>query len=390
MPIWNPVCKVFIEGVEYTGDTIANVSINYGKKDQTENFRASHASISLVSDGAGLGITLQNRVTIYLQDSLANDELIFTGDISDINIQMLAPDWIQTNLTLVSPLAHLGRKLVGYSGYPEQYEGERIDDILFEAGQITWLQAGGTWASQTGTWMQYESISGSIDTGLTLLHSWNLDAGFVTDFLNICELSGLGWLYESTDGKMNYDDISARSLRQLALGWEVISPDDVLLSGTQADISTQFTTTAVQVSSYNNQHTYLGLLNAGVGEFGKLYEDFETWIKNTSDLELWMKWYLIRFGNDFPVLSSFTIPLSQLSNAQRDVMIGIYNGLPVQITGLPAAISATAFQGYIEGWSWRITEGEAMLTLNISPKAYSDWKATGPGIASLFTLTELT
>jgi len=386
--MWNPVCKVFIEGIEYSGDTLSDVGITYGKRDQTERFSSSYDSISLVSDGNGLPIGLQQRVTIYLQDSANTDELIFTGDISDINIEMLAPDWVQTNLTLVSPLAHLGRKLVGYSGYSEEYEGERIDAILFEAGQRTWLQVSGTWASQTGTWLQYESVSGNIDTGLTTLHSYNLDPGFVTDFLNICELSGQGWLYESTDGKMNYDDIKGRYDRQIALGWEAISPDDVLLSGTQADISSQFTTTAVQVSSYNDQFTYLGTINAGVGEFGKLYEDYDTWIKNQLDLETWMKWFLTRFGNDYPVLSSFTIPLSQLTGVQRDVMIGMTNGLPVQITGLPVAISPSAYQGYVEGWSWRIVQGEAMITLNISPKQYSYWAASAPG-PSNFTFTSL-
>lgn len=386
--VWNPVCKVFVGATEYTGDTIANVSITYGKKDQTEKFRSSYASISLVSDGAGLPIALKNRVRIYLQDSASSDQLIFTGEVSDISIEMLAPDWVQTNLTLMSPLAHLGRKLVGYDGYSEQYEGERIEAILYEAGQRTWLQAGGTWAEQLGTWLQYESVSGNIDTGLTTLHAYNLEAGYVTDFLNICELSGLGFLYETTDGLMNYGDIKDRYDRQIALGWETIDPDDALLAGTRADISTQYTTTAVQVSNYNDQHTYLGSINSGVAGLGFLYEDYNTWIKNKLDLETWMEWFLTRYGNDYPVLSSFTIPLSQLSIAQRDVMIGMTSGLPVEITGLPTAISSGAYQGYVEGWSWRITQGEAMISLNISPKQYSYWAASAPA-PSGFTFEEL-
>lgn len=377
--MWNPVCKVFINGgTEYTSDTIADVSITYGKKDQTENFRASYASISLVSDGAGLPIVLNDKVIIKLQDSTNTDVTIFTGKVLDISIEMLAQDWIVTRLNLLSPLAHLGRRLVGYDGYAEQYEGERIEAILYEAGQITWLEAAGDWQDQVGTWNQYEGISGSIDTGLTTLHAYNLEPGYVTDFLNICEISGLGFLYESTDGKMNYGDIKDRYDRQIALGWETIDPDNVLLSGTRADISSQFTSTAVEVSNYNNQHTYLGTINSGVQQFGKLYETVDTWIKNKLDLETWMKWFLTRYGNDYPVLSSFTIPLSQLSNVQRDEMINMSSGLPVEITGLPAAISSGAYQGYVEGWSWRITTGEAMITLNISPKQYSYWSASTP------------
>jgi hypothetical protein len=290
---------------------------------------------------------------------------------------MLAPDLVQYSLTLVSPLAHLGRRLVGFDGYAEETEGTRILNILYEAGQRSWMETGGTWADQLGTWLQYEAVSGTIDAGLTTLHTYNGAGGYVTDFVNICELSGLGFLYESTDGKMNYDDIKGRYDRQIALGWITVSPDDVILSGTSAQINSQITTTAVQVSNYTGD-TYLGTITAGVGEFGKLYENYETWIKGKPALETWMQWFLTRYGNDYPVLSSFVIPLSQLSNAERDRMITMINGLPVQITGLPTAISASAYQGYVEGWTWDIRQGDAYITLNISPKQYSYWAASAP------------
>jgi hypothetical protein len=69
-------------------------------------------------------------------------------------------------------------------------------------------------------------------------------------------------------------------------------------------------------------------------------------------------------------------------------MIGMTNGLPVEITGLPVAISPSAYQGYVEGWSWRIVQGEAMITLNISPKQYSYWAAMSPAPGN-FTFTSL-
>jgi hypothetical protein len=390
MPVWNPVAHVYVNtSTEYSGSTLADVSITYGKKDQTEKFRASFASVTMVCDGAGLPILLNDKFTITFEDSTATEQLIFTGRVFDISTKMLAPDWLEITYQLMSPLAHLGRRIVGYSGYSEQYEGERIAAILEEAGQITWAQAGGTWADQTGTWLQYESISGSIDTGLYNLHSYNLDPGSVTDFLNICELSGLGFLYETTDGLMNYGDIKDRVDRVVAIGWEAISPDDVLLSGIESQVSTQFTSTAVIVSSYNNSHTILVSLNSGVGDFGKIYENFETWIKANGDLESWAKWYVVRFGNDYPVLSSFTIPLSQVSDAVRDDLIQMFPGLPVEITGLPAGVASSPYQGYVEGYTWRINQGEAFMTLNISPKQYSDWKAIGPGGASNFDVITL-
>lgn len=385
--MWNPVCKVFIAGVEYTGDVLADVSITYGKKDITENFRASFGSISLVSDGNGLPIILNDKVVIKLQNSSAVDVTIFTGRVLDISIDMLSPTWLQTNLTLTSSLAHLGRRLVGYNGFSEEFEGDRIEAILFEAGQLQWNQAVGTWAAQTGTWNQYESISGTIETpGQFNLHAYNGDAGFVTDFLDICETSGLGWLYETPNGLMNYDT-GARTVSLLNL-----SADQVLIDGITAEISSQFTTTAVEVSNYQGE-TYLGEINAGVASFSKIYEKVATWIKAKADLPYWMKLYLSRFGNDLPVLSAFSIPLSALTTGQRDSMIAMQVGKAVRITGLPLGIwSSTNYDGFVEGYTWRIQTGQAFISMNISPKDYSKhFNPSGAGTPpdSDFTFDEI-
>lgn len=373
--MWNPTCKILIGGVEYTSDTIADVGITYGKKDHTEDFRASYASASLLSDVNGLPITINDKVQIKLQNSSAVDVVIFTGRVFDISIEMLSPTLLQYDLNFLSPIAHLGRRIVGHNGYSEEYEGDRIEAILFEAGQITWDQAAGTWADQTGTWNQYESVSGTIETpGQFNLKAYNGEAGFVTDFLTICETSGAGWLYETPDGLMNYNTQARGSLT-----WNTLSPDQVILSGTRAEITTGFTSTAVEVSTYDGD-IYLGTINSGVAAFSKIYEKVSTWIKSAIDLKYWMKLYLMRYGNDLPVLSSFTIPLSALSNAQRDSLIAITVGYQVSITGLPAAIWTTGeYKGYVEGYSWRIQTGQVFLTLNISPQQYSYWKANTSG-----------
>ena len=386
--MWNPTCNVLIGGVEYTSDTIADVGITYGKKDHTEDFRASYASAALLSDVNGLPITINDLVQIKLQNSSAVDVVIFTGRVFDIKIVMESPTLLRYELGFLSPIAHLGRRIVGHNGYSEEYEGDRIEAILFEAGQITWAQSSGTWADQTGTWNQYESVSGTIQTpGAFNLKAYNGEAGFVTDFLNICETSGLGWLYETPNGLMNYD-----TQNRGGSTWNTLSPDQVILDGTSAEISTGFTSTAVEVSTYDGD-TYLGTINAGVASFSKIYEKISTWVKGVADLEYWMKLYLMRFGNDLPTLSSFTIPLSALSDAQRDSMIAITSGYQVSITGLPAAIWSTgAYQGFVEGYTWRIQTGQVFITLNISPKQYSYWKSNTAGQIppdSDFTFTQI-
>lgn len=368
--MWNPVAKVFVNGAEYTSDTIADVSITYGKKDITDAFRASYATVSLVSDGAGLPINLNDNCRITLQNSTATDVTIFTGRVLDIKIEMRAADWIVTSLSLLSPVARLGRRFVGAAGYPHEFDGARITSILTEAGNVVWLEAGGTWADQIGTWNQYEGMIGTIDPGDFELHAYNLDGGFVTELLSIAEQSGLGHLWESTDGHVNYQEASARLDDVTANGYESISSDDVLLSGTAAEISSGFTTNSVQVSTYTG-HTETASEYASISTYGRIYETFTTWLRNNIDAATWASTFLARYAYPKPILSSFTIPLSQVTTALRDTLIDMRGGLPVSIPGLPAALAPNPYEGFVEGWQWRIQTGEAFITLNVSDKALS-------------------
>jgi len=127
--MWNPVAKVFVNGVEFTSDTLADVSITYGKKDITDNFRASVATVGLVSGASGVAIELNDKVEVTLQDSLLADVVVFTGRVMDISVDMLADDWVQTNLNLLSPIARLGHSLhhnpnVGNAIYSISWEVE--------------------------------------------------------------------------------------------------------------------------------------------------------------------------------------------------------------------------------------------------------------------------
>lgn len=369
--MWNPICKVFVEGVEYSADTLADVSINYGKADITDAFRASYATVSMVSDGAGFNFDLNQRVQIKFQNSLAVDKTIFTGRILDIKVEMLGADWVQTTLSLLSPVARLGRRQVDVSGYPHAQDGETIEAILTAAGNVTWDEAGGTWASQdpAATWNLYEGLFASIDVGDFELHPPSI-TGYVTNFIGICELSGLGHLWEDTNGLVNYQDSTARQDYVTTNGYETVAADDVLFGGLTSELSTAFTANDVQVSTSH------GVLvedsdALSIQAHGRIYESFETWLHSNSEAELWAETYLDRYAYPQPIMSSFSLPLSQVSTALRDTLIEVWAGMPVSITGLPAALGSNPYQGFVEGYQWRIQTGEAFITLNVSEKTLS-------------------
>lgn len=368
MPVWMPICKVFIKGVEYTSDTLASVNVQYGKKDLSDSFRAAVANVQIISNASGIAVDLNDEVVIKLQNSLAVDKVIFTGRVLDVTIKMLDSDFIITSLQLLSPVARLGRRFV-VETFNHEFDGVRISNILAAGGEILWLEAGGDWADQVGTWNQYEAIAGTIDTGIYELHQYT-DGGFVTDLLSIAELSGQGHLWESTDGKINYQDADARQADVTANGYEAIASNDVVLGSTQADVSTAYTTNSVEVKAFGgyiaNETEY-----ASVALYGRIYEKFDTWLRNNVDADTWATDYLGHYAYPKPVLSSFTIPLSQVTTSLRDILIDMRGGLPVSISGLPAALAPTPYEGFVEGWGWKIDTGEAFITLNVSDKALS-------------------
>jgi hypothetical protein len=370
--VWMPVAKVFVEATEYTGDTLANVSITFGKRDLSEQFRASYATVNLLSDGAGFNFDLNQRCAIYLQDSAATDQKLFTGRIMDIRTRMLAPDLVETSLSLLSPIARLGRRLIGQNGYPHLQDGELIEAMLIEAGNVTWDEAGGTWASQdpASTWNLYEGLFNSIDVGNFELHSYSGDPDYATNMIAKAELSGQGHLWEDTNGLINYQESDARQADVTLNGYEAISSDDVILDGTQSELSTAFTTNYVQVIT-GHDNIVTDSDPTSIQLHGKIYESFDTWLHSNAEAATWASTYLGRYAYPQQVLSSFLIPLSQVSTGLRDILIGLRAGLPVSISGLPAALGSNPYEGFVEGWQWRIETGEVFVSLNVSEKTLS-------------------
>jgi hypothetical protein len=74
-----------------------------------------------------------------------------------------------------------------------------------------------------------------------------------------------------------------------------------------------------------------------------------------------------------PIFDSITFPMTspELSDANRDALLGIFMGQPLNIKNLPTQISAGEFEGYVEGWSWSTRYKELFLTINLSPISFS-------------------
>jgi hypothetical protein len=60
-----------------------------------------------------------------------------------------------------------------------------------------------------------------------------------------------------------------------------------------------------------------------------------------------------------------------LDDADRDSLLQVFMGLPLNIQNLPSNMVNGEFQGFVEGWTWRAGYNRLTLEINVSPIAYS-------------------
>jgi hypothetical protein len=74
-----------------------------------------------------------------------------------------------------------------------------------------------------------------------------------------------------------------------------------------------------------------------------------------------------------PQFKSITFPLSspEIDDTDRDSLLDVFMGMPVNITELPANINGGEFTGFVEGWTFSAGYNSLYLTLTVSPTAYS-------------------
>jgi hypothetical protein len=373
--MYSPNATVNIEGVSYGSQTIANVNITYGKSDPSDTFRPSYATITLVSDENGIDVSILDDVQVYMLATTGN-EIVFTGKVSDIQVNLISKDWVETSLTVISPLAKLSSRNVGESGYPEQFDGERFEAIILEASAIPWTEAGGIWTDFIGTWEDLEDFIYSIDTGDKTLASYASGTGaHAFDLLSLAELSGMGHAYETRTGQFGYQAAGAR-VNDFVNAVD-LNADDVIIAGISAESTTGEMRNETAVATHNgNVSTASNTLS--IQTYGRVNKEVTTWLKQNTEALQWAERDVALYAFPRTYVSGFSTRLSAVDSTFADVLIKMRMGLPVNVYGLPPAIASNPYRGFVEGWQWNIGKEDAEIQLFISDYALSvvsqEWK----------------
>ena len=388
--------QIIINDVEYKQDTINGVSLTNGRTTVDEQPRAGYATINLVTaDNSFPNIEIDYKVVVKVDDSSGNPVTLWTGWVSDIQASLggFGSNGRLNNqrITAIGSLSKLNRRLVGFSGYPKQNDGDRVYDIIFDGAGVTW----GTYSPPTDTWADVNSLLqwqnadlliGNIDRpGDFELVSYSGGESGALLLAQAAAGSGLGVLYECNEGRICYADYSSRTDEVSLNGFSPIDTDAILASGLSSISRLSDLTNEVEVV-YKNGQTEIDDEPTSIALYGRYAAKINTLLELEADAEQRVEYYLETRAFPRRSLSSINLALhlDQVSNTMRDSMLPMRVSKPISIAGLPTSIYPDTFSGFVEGFTWTINRNELFLTLNISEYALSqlqmNWSQVPPTV----------
>jgi hypothetical protein len=255
-------------------------------------------------------------------------------------------------------------------------DGIQIESILTDLLVNNWLEvpAALTWAAYpaTTTWLTAENTGlGEIDSGIYELQARTADVTDVYSLASALAVSGFGYLYESPDGLINYAGATHRQEYLANNGYTTISANQGLSAGIRTVTQSGDVRNVIALKWRAGTEEVSDLTS--IAQFGKLGQSITTTLHDKVDAESQAQRYLDLRSYPRAKFESITFPITspELSNEQRDALLGIFMGMPISLTDLPLNINGGQFQGFVEGFTWSVSLNSILLTINMSPIEFS-------------------
>ena len=125
--------------------------------------------------------------------------------------------------------------------------------------------------------------------------------------------------------------------------------------------------------TYKNGAQQSALDAESIGIYGQQAYQITTSLENGADALSQAQFYLELRAFPEAQFKSITFPITspEIDDTDRDALLNVFMGLPLNITELPINIGGGTFQGFVEGWTFSAGYNALYLTLTVSPTAYS-------------------
>lgn len=381
MSLWNPEYKILIDEVDYSSSTIANLTITSGRTSIYEQPVAGFCSVELINfDNVDYPFTVGTDILISIKDSTGTYVDLFGGFISDLEISVQSAGSrgyvTAARITALGALARLARANWELA-LAKDFDGDQIYTILSDLLLNNWNEVAPALQWQdydpTTTWANAENVGlGEIDQpGQYEMIARSADPVSSYTLASQIAESGLGYLYEDSSGRIGYADALHRQTYLSTYGYTTISANQSIGVGLKSITRSGDVRNYITLNYKNSQIVESDL--ASISQYGKFAEIFDTNLQNAGEAaavaarRLQLKAYPRAFFDSI----EFPLGSPEIDDADRDDLLNIFMGLPVEITELPPNIVNSQFQGYVEGWSFRASYNALSISINLSPIEFS-------------------
>ncbi len=382
MTIWTPEWSLTVNGnADFKSVTLADVAITSGRTDIYSQATAGYAAFTILNfDEEAVTIELNDQVSIKVKDSTGTFVNLFGGYVTDIDLEVTNAGTGGTiqNLKVIAlgALSKLPKSLTD-GVLVKALDGVQIATILNALLFNTWneVPASSTWAGYNPTtdWTNAENSGvGEIDSGNYELHARSSSVTDVYSLVAALANSGLGYLYEDNQGRICYADSTHRNTELAANGYTSVSGNTALAAGIKTALKSGDIRNNVTITYKNNQ-TVTASDAESIATYGYQAQSIQTTLENGADATDQANFYLGIRAFPEAQFRSITFPLGnpEIDDTDRDSLLNVFMGLPIEITDLPSNIAGGRFQGFIEGWSFRASYNGLAITLTVSPTGYS-------------------
>lgn len=384
MTIYTPTYRIKVDGYTVTGATLSGLTITSGRTDIYSQPVAGYCNLTLIETSeSAIPYEINDAVTVEVQNSAGVYVYLFGGFITDVSISVFSSGAVATsqkvNIIATGALARLNRA-VWTDNLAHEFDGDRIATLLGSVLFDAWneVPVATTWATYdaTTTWTNAENSGyGEIDTpGDYELHSQTGVNATVYALASAAATSGLGYIYEDAQGRIGYADSTHRGEYLATYGYVDLDGNHATGPGLQitkkaGDVRNSVTVSYGATSSSSTTDSDA----ASISLYGQLAAQVTTTLRHLADAEAQAAFYLdIRAYPQYE-MKQITFPITnpEIDNSDRDALLNVFMGQPLNIVNLPANMVDGQFQGFVEGWTWTANRNSLSLTLTVSPVAYS-------------------
>lgn len=392
MSDFTPDWKLTVEGVDYTNLTIANLTHASGRTNIYTQPAASFMSCTIIAlNNQTFNFDINDGITLQVKDSSNTYVTLFGGNITDLTVEVgnagATGKEILYNITALGSLAKLQKTLTD-GVLTQDLDGAQILALLADLLLNSWneVPAAETWAAYdaTTTWTNAENAGlGEIDTGLYEMENRAAKTDTIYNIASLIANSAFGYLYEDSAGRVGYADADHRQNYLLTNGYIDVTGHHAIGKGLKTTKKAGDIRNDIYINYGNNFGSQKTASDAtSIATYGYKAETINTVLHDATDAQLVADRYIDQRAFPQPVFDTITFPLtsSEIDDGDRDSLLGVFMGMPIAISDLPVQISDGQFEGYVEGWSWRVSFNQLFLTLILSPTAYSQvamrWNTT--------------